>query len=328
VSEALRPKVKAAFVDFWETFDPEQHYLMRQLQKLFTVELSDEPDVVFYSDGQGGAHRRLDAKKVYVAIEDRTPNFRECDYAFTFRDLDDERNLRLPFYVTVGDGAEPLIRRSEAEETKLRGERRRFCSIVTSNANPRRTARRLSFFQKLHERKHVDSGGKALNNVGGPVADKHAFISGSRFHLALENYALPGYTTEKLYQAMAARCIPVYFGNPDIAEDFNPASFINITDFDSDAEAIEHILQVDRDEDLQAPYLREPFFPNNEPTKYFRDDYLLPVLEKIFSEPKRKRSFFYVGDIVYDLRKRWGFHVPMLAPNAGLGPRFANADVE
>lgn len=328
MSETLRPKVKVAFVDFWETFDPENHYLMRQLQKLFTVELSDTPDVVFYSDGQGGAHRHFRATKVYVAIEDRTPNFRECDYAFSFREMDDPRNLRLPFYVTVGEGPEPLIRRDEAEEARLRGRRRRFCSIVTSNANPRRTARRLSFFQKLHAQKHVDSGGKALNNVGGPVADKHAFISGSRFNLALENYALPGYTTEKLYQAMAARCIPVYFGNPDIAEDFNPESFINITDFASDAEAIEHILQVDMDEDLQAHYHRAPFFPGNLPTKYFRDDYLLPVLENIVAAPRRKRSFFYVGDIVYDLRKRWGFHVPLLAPNAGLGPRFANAAVE
>lgn len=327
MSETLRPKVKVAFVDFWETFDPEHHYLMRQLQKLFTVELSASPDVVFYSDGLAGEHRHFNAKKVYVAIEDRTPNFRECDHAFTFREMKDPRNLRLPFYVTVGDGPEPLIRKDAAEEAAMRGVRKRFCSIVTSNANPRRTARRLSFFQKLHTRRHVDSGGKAFNNVGGPVADKHQFIAGSRFNLALENYALPGYTTEKLYQAMAARCIPIYYGNPEVAEDFNPKSFINITDFASDAEAVEHILAVDEDPALRAKYHCEPFFPNNVPTKYFRDEYLLPELELIFAEPRKRRSFFYVGDIVYDLRKRWGFHAPFLAPNAHLGPRFANAEV-
>ncbi|MEO0796459.1 MAG: glycosyltransferase family 10 [Verrucomicrobiota bacterium] len=326
--ETVRPTVKVAFVDFWETFDPENHYLMQQLRKLFTVELSDSPDFVFYSDGQGGVHQSFNCKRIYVAIEDRVPNFRACDYAFTFREMADPRNLRLPFYVTVGQGAEPLIRGDAAEEAELRGERRRFCAFVVSNVNARRTARRRSFFEKLHAARHVDSGGKALNNVGGPVADKHAFISGARFCLSLENYAMRGYTTEKLYQAMAARCIPIYWGNPDVAEDFNPASFINISDFDSDAAAVEYVLEVDRDPDLQAKYHEAPFFPDNEPTKYFRDDYLLPQLETICSSPKRKRSHFWVGDIVHDLRKRWGFYVPAIAPNAGLGPRFANADVE
>ncbi|MGE9297292.1 MAG: glycosyltransferase, partial [Puniceicoccales bacterium] len=164
---AVRPTVKVAFVDFWETFDPANHYLMQQLRKVANVELSDSPDFGFYSDGPGGAHQQFYAVKIYVAIEDRVPNFRQCDYAFTFREMRDERHLRLPFYVTVGQGAAPLIRGDEAAEAKLLGHRSRFCAFVVSNANPRRTARRLSFFHKLHAARHVDSGGKALNNVGG-----------------------------------------------------------------------------------------------------------------------------------------------------------------
>ncbi|WP_309385524.1 glycosyltransferase family 10 domain-containing protein [Cerasicoccus frondis] len=326
--ETVRPKLKIAFVDFWENFRPERHFFVRQIQKLCNVEISDDPDFVFYSDGQAEEHRNIDARRIYVAIEDRVPNYRVCDYSFTFRDLKDPRNLRLPFYVLVGEGPEPLIRQDAAAEAALRGRRTRFCSFVTSNANPRRTARRLSFFHKLHAQRHVDSGGRAFNNVGGPVADKHAFIKGGRFCLSMENYAMPGYTTEKLYHSMAARCIPIYWGNPDVAEDFNPASFIDIADFASDAEAIDYILEVDRDEQLQAKYHEAPYFPNNEPTKYFRDDYLLPQLEEIFSSTDKRRSHFYFSDVVYDIRKRWGFHAPFLAPNATLGPRYANADVE
>lgn len=328
MAETVRPTLKVAFVDFWETFDPREHYLARQLDKLFTVELSDAPEVVFYSDGQTRARDHFDAKKVYVAIEDRVPNFRACDYALSFRELDDPRNLRLPFYVTVGQGAGPLIRRDEAEEARLRGQRARFCAFVVSNANPRRTARRLSFFQKLHAARAVASGGKALNNIGGPVVDKDAFLRECRFCLALENCAMPGYTTEKLYHAMAARCIPVYWGNPDVTADFNPASFINVADFPSDAAAIEHILRVDDEADLQVAYHREPFFPGNEPTKYFRDDYLLPFLERIAREPRRRRSSFWFGDLAYDWRKRWGFRVPALSPAAALGPRYANRAVD
>jgi len=327
MSSTCRPLVKVAFVDFWETFDPQNHYLMRQLEKIAIVELSDRPDFVFYSDGLGGVHRQFNGRKIYVAIEDRVPNFRQCDFAFTYRTLDDERHLRLPFYVTAGPGAEPLMRRDPREEARLRGERNRFCSFVVSNANPRRTARRLAFFKKIRAARHVDSGGKAMNNVGGPVGDKEAFIREARFCLALENYAMPGYTSEKLYQAMAARCIPIYWGNPEVAEDFNPASFIDIAEFETDAEAVAYVLAVDRDPVLQQRYHQEPFFPNNQPTKYFRDDYLLPQLEKILSGTQKKRSYFWVGDIVHDLRKRWGFYVPFVAPNAHLGPRYANEEV-
>ncbi|WP_309396244.1 glycosyltransferase family 10 domain-containing protein [Cerasicoccus maritimus] len=326
--ETVRPKIKVAFVDFWKAFRPETDFFVRQLQKVCQLEISDTPDFIFYAEDKERQHLQMDGVRIFLAVEDCMPNYRVCDYSFTFKDLPDERNLRLPFYVLRGNGPEPLIRQDAATEAKLRGQRRRFCAFVSSNANPRRTARRISFFQKLHAQRHVDSGGRAFNNVGGPVPDKHAFIKGARFCLSMENYAMPGYTTEKLYESMAARCIPIFWGNPDVAEDFNPASFIDIADFASDTEAVDYILEVDRDERLQAQYHEAPFFPNNEPTKYFRDDYLLPQLEKILSTTKKRRSHFYFGDVVYDLRKRWGFHASFVAPNAGLGPRYANAAVD
>ena len=67
-----------------------------------------------------------------------------------------------------------------------------------------------------------------------------------------------GYTTEKLVHAMAAHTIPIYWGNPQVSEDFNPKSFINCHDYSSLEAVIERIIEVDQNESLYRHYLEEP----------------------------------------------------------------------
>lgn len=54
-----------------------------------------------------------------------------------------------------------------------------------------------------------------------------------QFIIAMENTSTPGYITEKLYNALLAGCIPVYYGDKIAKEIFNPECFINITDFET-----------------------------------------------------------------------------------------------
>lgn len=117
-------------------------------------------------------------------------------------------------------------------------------------------------------RAHVHSGGRWNNNIGGPVQGgfpaKRAWLRQFRFNVAFENEALPGYTTEKI-DAMLAGCIPVYWGNPDVAHtSTRPAS--SISPGSSDDVAIEHLLALQHDEAQLHAMLREPWFPNNQPT--------------------------------------------------------------
>ena len=80
------------------------------------------------------------------------------------------------------------------------------------------------FFDKLSTYKQVSSGGRFRNNIGGAVADKKAFQADHKFAIAFENTSYDGYCTEKLMEAFAAGTIPIYWGDPNVAKDFNPES--------------------------------------------------------------------------------------------------------
>jgi len=74
---------------------------------------------------------------------------------------------------------------------------------------------------------------------------KIEFLKRYKFNIAFENASLPGYTTEKIVEPMAARCLPIYWGNPLIEREFNPKSFLNYFDFRDDDALIEKIIEFD-----------------------------------------------------------------------------------
>src|SRR5438309_10477229 len=82
---------------------------------------------------------------------------------------------------------------------------------------------------------------------GGPWG-KIEFLKRYKFNIAFENASLPGYTTEKIVEPMAARCLPIYWGNPLIHREFNPKSFLNYVDFRDEAALIERIIELDQND--------------------------------------------------------------------------------
>lgn len=99
-------------------------------------------------------------------------------------------------------GFEELVRRtSHLSDQELLN--RKFCSFVVSNSQFSDPLRKR-FFERLCKYKKVDSGGRYLNNIGGPVRDKLAFCRGYKFNIAFENSSVDGYTTEKIMEAYAA----------------------------------------------------------------------------------------------------------------------------
>ena len=135
----------------------------------------------------------------------------------------------------------------------------------------------------------MDSAGGALNNTGfrvpEGVAAKLEFLRPYKFNLAFENASVPGYTTEKIVDAMQARAMPVYCGNPGAALEFNPKSFLNYFDFPCEEALIEKIIELDQDDAKYMEYLRQPYFHHNQPNEFFSHERLLNFFEKIFTTP-------------------------------------------
>jgi hypothetical protein len=296
------PFLRIKFID--DAYGGGQNGLIRRaLECNFSVVESDDPQLVFYGEGKERSFRLFrDAIRIYVAVENRYPNFKECDYALTCLFINNSRHLRLPMYVFDSD-VDSLLQKHNAAEYIV-SQSRDFCAFVVSNGS-RRADRRLQFFEKLNNIRTVNSGGRLRNNVGGSVTDKQLFLKRHRFNLCFENHFWPGYTSEKLAHALAAGCIPIYWGNPAVAADFNPESFIDVSSFDSDEDAIEYILKVNDSQELQLKYLTSPCFYNKSQGYFYDENRLARFLKRSVDSPRPRRSFFPIASAVFRIRRQF-----------------------
>ena len=272
-------KLKIAFTDFWDGFDERDNFFVRRLSGRYELEWSDEPDYLFFSVF-GKRHLAYDCVKIFYTGENQAPDFNLCDYALGFEHLDfGDRYLRLPnWYLYEADAA--LMERKHLEPTEPR---EGFCSFVYSNDNA--SPERNLFFDRLSAYKSVASGGRFRNNTGGPVADKQAFLRQYRFSIAFENCSHPGYTTEKIVQAFAAGAIPIYWGDPRIAETFNRAAFVNCHDYGSWDEVVQAVAQIDADPERQLAMRRTPALASPAASRESVLTALDAFLDAIFAQP-------------------------------------------
>jgi hypothetical protein len=149
----------------------------------------------------------------------------------------------------------------------------------------------------------VDSGGKGVNNIGRVIPPggqaKYDFIRGYKFNLCFENKSVEGYTTEKLVEAMWARCIPIYWGNPNVGLEFNARSFLSLNDYRTEEEFLEAIVEIDRDDAKYRRMLAEPYFPGNRVNGYYDENRVLAFFERILGDPtppvSHRRRYWPLG---------------------------------
>lgn len=207
--------------------------------------------------------------KVAFLGEALEPDFNIFDYVVGFSNKyeGNTRYIRilppLDFYRGfVQDISNPV--RTPAEALALLDGKKAFCNFLYSNSKAHPMRDRL--FYELSRYKRVDSLGKHLNNVEVPgtgfrghSAECVGLKSGYKFSIASENASFPGYTSEKLYTSLAAHTVPVYWGNPDVKEDFNPESFLNAGDYASMDALLEKIREIDGNDALWAEMVSAPW---------------------------------------------------------------------
>lgn len=270
-------KIKINFTDFWSCFDKNNNFFFNLLDEKYNVEISDEPDFIFFSVF-GSDHLNYNCVKIFYTGENISPNFEQCDYSFSFDEMLDTRNYRLPHYVLY-DGYYGLIDK-KINETLLN---RKFCNFIVSNGS---CPERNYFFERLSEYKTVDSGGLFMNNIGYRVDDKLKFQSEYKFSIAFENDAYrPGYEwyiTEKVMEPMIVNSVPIYKGGYKIIEDFNSKSIVNCHDFDNIDDIINYIIYLDNNDSEYLKVLGEPWFNDGEIPENNKKENIKEFLYKIF----------------------------------------------
>jgi hypothetical protein len=234
--------------------------------------------------------------KIYFPGENKDIDMRVCHWAFGERYEEEVNNphyMRLPNYARLGAGTDLIKQKYQPQ--KILNSKTKFCAFVYKNSG---VEFRNEFFRALSKYKRVDSPGEALNNM--PSIDppgtraefytsyntKINFLKAYKFTIAFANACLPGNTSEKIYHAMLANSIPIYWGNPLVHRDFNSKSFINVHEYPSPKDALKRVIEVDRDDNLYLKYLSEPWYHHNIPTQYTDPNVLLARFRTIFSGSK------------------------------------------
>lgn len=286
----MKKILKINFTDFWPDFIKTNNYFYNILISYYDIVIDDTPEILFYSCF-GREYLKYNCKRILYLGENIRPDFTACDFAFSYDYTWRKKHFRLPLYSLYIDHhkLESKLKKTltKEEATKIWKNKTKFCCMVVSNPNCKE---RGSFFKKLSNVKQVDSGGKFLNNVGGPVEDKIAFIKDYKFVISFENSQHDGYTTEKVMESLLVNSIPIYWGNKKVGDDFNSNRFISYHDYNNETELINKLIEIDANSDLAIEMLQESTFSKQKLEHRKERDVVLSHIIKLVNSNKRPIS--------------------------------------
>ena len=262
-------------------FDPNNNAILDMLSKHYNVEVCDDPDYiicgVIYPHGafiQGHYDDYIiDFPNIRIMIEGENyvPDYNLVDYSicqYPLKYLD--RNCYFPCGVEAFTSGKTQFRELQDKERCFDKEflksKEYFASFVASHDSEYNI--RGDFFKALNMRKRVESAGSYLNNMpDGQTVDwldgsKEAFLKKCKFTLCFESTKHEGFITEKIVEAFYAETIPVYYGSSNIKEIFNPKAFIDISDYPAFDDAIDKILEIEKNDQLYLEMMNQPVFIN------------------------------------------------------------------
>lgn len=206
-----------------------------------------------------------DRISVFIGGEAISPDMNIFDYACSFDRgvYVGERHIRKPPVMFFRNHVfSPLTSGCNDAEAVL-NRKSGFCNFIYSN--PKAHPRRDQLFFLLNQYKKVDALGPHLNNKGNATSRtatdwRQGLVEMKRpykFSIAAENACFDGYVTEKLISSFQARTIPIYWGDPSVAEEFNQKAFINANNM-SDSELLEEVKRIDSDDEVWCDMISQP----------------------------------------------------------------------
>jgi hypothetical protein len=257
-------KLRLGFAD---TFDGAKEYFTNILSKRYEVVRDDvRPDYLIFGDRNfGGTNVRYEncVRIFYTGENERHTDYR-CDFAISFDHPTDHRMFRLPLYLLYEFDHKICVNRAARHEDDF--DNKGFCSFVVKNPS---CQYRNAWFHALTQFQSVASAGPLFNNMPDgyrppDVVSKVKFMGSYKFNLCFENSSYPGYCTEKLFEALCARTIPIYWGSSTAGLDFNPKAFLNRYDYASDHEFFDRIVYLNQNKKAYNEMYMQPMFRNED----------------------------------------------------------------
>jgi hypothetical protein len=259
---------------FADTFEGAKTFFTDVFSKKYFVVRDDEnPDYLIFGDKNfGNSNERFNDKnvvKIFFTGENERPWDYHCHFSMAFDHIDDNRNFRFPHYVIYEYDHHILGRHKRTKDDVIP---EKFCSFIQKNPN---APKRNFYFEQLSRYKRVDAAGPLFNNMEDgwrpdSVTGKVDFMSEYKFNLCFENATYPGYLTERLFEALCAKTIPIYWGSATAAMEFNPKAFLSWHEYQDDQAFVNAIIELDRNPDKYMEMYLQPMFNNGDrKNKYF-----------------------------------------------------------
>jgi GR25 family glycosyltransferase involved in LPS biosynthesis len=238
--------LRIGFINMWDSFNPTANFIIDMLQAIIgphvTGQHGSQGDIIV-TGPFGAIPDTLQLPIIYYSGEN-TDDVADPRIILNLCHRNGPNCIRLPHWVTSinwfntsQQGRNPVQLPLEWATTPRNSAARQFAAFVVSNPmNPIRN----DAFHKLSTAGPVHSAGRLYNNVGGALwtqiagggggeRNKVEWLRNYTFCITYENSMGPGYVTEKLLHAKMAGCIPLYWGDSTVHEDFVEGSFIDCT---------------------------------------------------------------------------------------------------
>lgn len=293
-------KISVDFVGFWNGFNKEDNFIIDILKKKCEVTVSDNPQYVFVSSFyEPFEFAKYDCVRIFYTAEPIAPDFSSFDYCTGFNYLSaGDRYLRYPYYALrwrekeLDAGKYQLL--NEETARNILQEKENFCNLICSHDTATNLRKRV--FEKISEYKKVDSVGTFLNNQPNKLIvsygpSKDSFLKKSKFTIAVESLTLPGFTTEKIMEALFMHSIPIYYGDTTVTNEFNKDSFINFDDTNNLDTLLDRIIELDQNDDKYIEMLmQQPFIQNNHIEKMNKqfEEFILNIVTQDYEKAFRR----------------------------------------
>ena len=275
------------------------------IKEKYEIEITNnKPDFVICSPlGKPYEYENFDCPRIMYTGEFLSADFNAIDYFIGYDEISfGDRSFRYPLFLYndnngIFSDSSPI---SRDEAYTLLKEKKYFCNYIFGHDTA--IGKREEILYSLLEYKRVECAGKHKNNMPNneifTIRTKLDLMKKCKFSISAESVCYPGFTSEKIGDAFNAKTIPIYFGDPNVGTVFNNKAFVNFHEYDTIKEAIDKVIEIDKNDDLFIEMLCQYRYnnPNYDREMYHNlKEYLYSILDQDYDKAFRRPRFYRAG---------------------------------